>query len=364
MFEPERYAAVPFHFWSAVAFAFGCTVGSFLNVCIHRMPRGESLVRPPSHCPRCGRHIPWYLNLPLISWTMLRGRCAFCRAPISPRYLVVELVTGLLFLACWLAFGRQSPWLALAYAIFLAGLLTATFIDFEHFIIPDEITLGGAGVGFLFSFFIPELHGAQSPVTSARSCFIGAFVGWALMYGILRLGKLLFGRQRVKLAPGSRVLFGETGIALPDEEIPYDEVLYREQDTIRFHAAEVELADRCYRDVPVRLSRARLEIGEEVFDPEQVPFLEAVTDDLSLPREAMGLGDVKFMTGIGAFLGWGGVLFTLMISALLGAAVGIAAILLGRREWSSRIPYGPYLAVAAGVWIFAGESLVDLWLGR
>jgi leader peptidase (prepilin peptidase)/N-methyltransferase len=364
MLDPERFAAVPFHFWSAVFFVFGATVGSFLNVCIHRMPRDESLLWPPSHCPACGKPIPWYLNLPLISWVVLRGRCARCRAPISPRYVLVELLTALLFLGSWLAFGRESVALALVYALFLAGLVVATFIDFEHFIIPDEITLGGAGAGFVLSFLVPELHHTASPVTAAQRCLVGAFVGWAVMYGVLRLGKLLFGRERLRLEPGTRILFGETSLVLPDREIPYDDLLYRMQDVIRFEAERVELADRCYRNVSVRLSRAVLEIGEERFDPEQEPFLEAVTDALNLPREAMGLGDVKFMTAIGAFLGWSGALFALMASAVVGAAVGVTAILLRRREWSSRIPYGPYLAVAAAVWIFAGERLMELWLGR
>ena len=114
MFDPEVWAAVPFHFWSAVFFAFGSIVGSFLNVCIYRMPLGLSVVSPPSHCPNCKYSIPWYLNIPLITWVVLRGRCAQCKKAISSRYFFVELLTGLSFLACWLRFGRTSPWLALA----------------------------------------------------------------------------------------------------------------------------------------------------------------------------------------------------------------------------------------------------------
>ena len=99
---------VPFHFWSLVFFVFGCMVGSFLNVCIHRMPLGMSIVTPPSHCPHCKYSIPWYLNIPLVTWLALRGRCKNCGAPISPRYFIVELLTGVTFLGCWLAFGRPS----------------------------------------------------------------------------------------------------------------------------------------------------------------------------------------------------------------------------------------------------------------
>jgi leader peptidase (prepilin peptidase)/N-methyltransferase len=143
MFSHETWQAVPFHFWSVWVFVFGSMVGSFLNVCIHRMPLGESIVSPPSHCPKCKYAIPWFLNIPLLTWAYLQGKCRNCGEKISARYFLVELLTALLFLACWLSFGRQSVWVALVYAIFLAGLVAATFIDFEHFIIPDEITIGG-----------------------------------------------------------------------------------------------------------------------------------------------------------------------------------------------------------------------------
>jgi leader peptidase (prepilin peptidase)/N-methyltransferase len=102
-------------------------VGSFLNVCIHRLPRGLSVISPPSHCPHCGYSIPWYLNVPLFTWLTLRGRCANCQAPIAARYFLVELLTGLAFLSCWLVAGRTSTTLALAYCLVLAGLIVATF---------------------------------------------------------------------------------------------------------------------------------------------------------------------------------------------------------------------------------------------
>src|SRR5215470_14573149 len=134
----HSWAMMPFHFWSVVFFVFGTIVGSFLNVCIHRMPRGESIVSPPSHCPHCQYSIPWFLNIPLVTWLWLRGKCANCGAPISARYFLVELLTGVSFLSCWLAFGAQSAALALVFCLVLAGLIVSSFIDLEHFIIPDE----------------------------------------------------------------------------------------------------------------------------------------------------------------------------------------------------------------------------------
>jgi leader peptidase (prepilin peptidase)/N-methyltransferase len=357
VFDPHNWAVVPFHFWSLVFFVFGCIVGSFLNVCIYRLPLDLSVVSPPSHCPHCKYAIPFYLNVPLLTWLSLRGKCKNCGAPISPRYFVVELLTGVAFLGCWLAFGHSAPGLALVYCLFLAGLITATFIDFEHFIIPDEITFGGAAVGFIISFFLPQLHGAKSVGQGIGQSAIGIIVGGGIVYAVLRLGKLLFGRQKVKLPGETKIIFTETALCLPDKEIPYEEIFYRKSDTIVLEARTVELIDRSYRDVTLRLSPHRLKIGDEEIDPETVPHLEAVCLEVVLPREAMGLGDVKFMAAIGAFIGWQGAVFSLMASSLIGSAAGIALILLRKREWSSRMPYGPYIALAAVIWLFGGKNL-------
>src|SRR5271156_4864135 len=130
IFDAETWAHVPFHFWTVAFFTLGAIVGSFLNVCIHRMPLEQSVVSPPSHCPHCNYSIPWYLNIPLVTWVYLRGKCANCRAPISIRYFLVELLTGTAFLGCWLRFGHLAPMLAPVFCVFLAGLIAATFIDF------------------------------------------------------------------------------------------------------------------------------------------------------------------------------------------------------------------------------------------
>lgn len=360
--DAPTLAAVPFHFWSVVFFIFGSMVGSFLNVCIHRMPRNLSVVNPPSHCPHCGYAIPFYLNIPLVTWLYLRGQCANCRATISARYFIVELLTAVAFLSCWLAFGHVSAGRAIVYCVVLAGFIAATFIDFEHFIIPDEITLGGIAVGFVCSFLVPALHGARSAAEALRESFWGIAIGGGLVYGILRLGKLMFGRQRFELEPDSRVIFLETSLVLPDREVPYEEIFYRKSDTIVLQARRLEMIDRCYLDAEVRLSPVRLRVDDDEFDPEHVRQMEARTSELTIPREAMGLGDVKFMAAIGAFIGWQGAVFSLMASAIVGALVGVTLIVCRRREWSSRLPYGPYIALAATAWIFGGQRLVFAWL--
>ena len=359
IFEPGLWARVPFEFWGLVFFFFGCCVGSFLNVCIHRLPLGMSVVSPPSHCPHCKYCIPWYLNVPLVTWLVLRGKCRNCRAPISIRYFLVEFLTGATFLACWLNFGRDSVALTLVYALFLASLIAATFIDFEHFIIPDEITFGGMVAGFVASFFLPALHGENSLTGGMKQSVLGLAVGGGVIYAIVRLGKLIFGRQKLALPPDTKIVFSETALHLPDKEIPYEDIFYRSSDTITLRAQTLELIDRGYEDVRVRLAllAKRLEIGDEKVDVESCKHLEAVTSELVLPREAMGLGDVKFMAAIGAFLGWQAVIFSLMISSMIGACVGVALIIMRKREWSSRLPYGPYIALAAAVWIFGGKRI-------
>jgi len=354
---------LPFHFWTCFAAIVGAMTGSFLNVVIHRMPRGESIVRPPSHCPSCNHRIPMWQNLPILSWLMLRGRCASCRSPISPRYIGVEVLTGVLFVAAWLRHGESAPRAAAAGAVLLAGFVAATFIDFEHFIIPDEITLGGIGAGFLLSLAAPELHGQPTVLGALRSSALGIAVGGGVVYAVLRLGKLLFGRERIALEPGSRVVFHDAGIRLPDREIPFEEVFYRESDTVVMEGRRLELADRCYPEGEVRLSPKSLSIGDEVWDPESEPYLSAEAESLTLPREAMGLGDVKFMAAIGAFLGWKATLFSLMFSSVLGAVVGLGLIALGRQHQSGRLPYGPYIAVAATGWVFGGSALWERLFG-
>ncbi len=367
MFDAKVMAQVPFHFWTVCFFVLGCVVGSFLNVCIHRMPRGESIVHPPSHCPRCGYSIPWYLNIPLVTWLWLRGQCANCKEDISMRYFLVEALTGAMFALCWLTFGHQSPAAAAVQCVLISGLIAATFIDFEHFIIPDEITLGGMAVGLILAFFAPMSHLSfpgfrplASPAPAMRDSVAGMVVGAGVVYGILRLGKLLFGRYKLALAPGARILFTETALKLPDTEIPFEELFYRPGDTVRIEAERVELIDRCYRKVELRLRPKELRVGQDTFDPEKVLHLEAVADHVVLPREAMGLGDVKFMAAIGAFLGWPAVLYSLALSSVIGSVVGVTLIILRKRHWSARMPYGPYIAVAAVIWIFGGYKWLKL----
>ncbi len=261
---------------------FGACIGSFLNVCIYRIPRDESVVAPRSHCPHCERLIPWYLNLPVLSWLMLRGRCRFCGKPITPRYILVELLTAALFLALLFQqdgfphlLGMQTltdGWLTPVYIVFTGGLILGTFVDFEHQIIPDSVTVGGIVAGLLLSPLVPAMHGTTVWYLSLAYAALGAAVGFGLLW------------------------------------------------LVGF-------------------------FGEKAFK-----------------KEAMGFGDVKLMGAVGAFLGWKAVLFTLVTASFLGSVVGLTLIALRRTQLQGRIPFGPYLSLAALVWIFWGPLLMEAYL--
>ena len=166
---------------SVFVFIFGSLVGSFLNVCIHRLPLNESIVWPGSHCPRCRKPIPWYLNIPLLSYGMLGGRSRCCRKRIAIRYFLVELITASAFLVFFLRYGISFPFFL--SVIFVCGLIVATFVDLKHRIIPDEISLGGIAVGFMLNaakgFF---LRPGSYDLWPAIDSFLGIIAGGGVIF--------------------------------------------------------------------------------------------------------------------------------------------------------------------------------------
>lgn len=169
-------------FWSVVALVtvLGTMVGSFLNVCIYRLPRGESVVTPPSSCPACGARIRWYHNVPVFGWLALRGRCADCGAPISSRYPIVEALTGAVFLVHVVTLGLD-PVLPIRLA-FSAAMIALFAIDLEHQILPDVITLPGVVLGFAASLFLPP-----GWVSSLIGILVGGGLPWLLAEVYLRV---------------------------------------------------------------------------------------------------------------------------------------------------------------------------------
>lgn len=217
-----------FYLWlfGVYTFFFGACIGSFLNVCIWRLPRNESVVRPRSHCPNCGALIKWYQNIPIVSWCCLRGRCANCHKPIVFRYTLVELLGGVLFLAAylkWAAPGTLGMDPARSFAevpvlwLVIGGLILGAFIDLEHFYLPDRVTIGGMILGVPLSLLVPSLQGQavwwQAGISSVAGAAFGFFFLWgvgALFTKILKKEALGFGD--VKLIGAVGAFFGPIAV--------------------------------------------------------------------------------------------------------------------------------------------------------
>ncbi len=196
------------------AFGFGACLGSFLNVCIYRIPAGVSIVVPGSRCPHCGTPIRWYDNLPIIGWLRLRGKARCCGARISARYPGVELLTAILVTVV----AVQNPFpLSLVWVVFVAILLVVTFIDFDYLIIPDRFSIGGTFLFLFLSILIPEIHGfrgivAGSGYEALLEAVIGVMVGTATVAWISMVGEAILGKEA--MGQGDYKLMGMIGAAL------------------------------------------------------------------------------------------------------------------------------------------------------
>ena len=274
--------------WIGFAFVYGLAVGSFLNVVVYRLPAGQSVVSPGSRCPGCGTAIGARDNVPLVSYVLLGGRCRSCGSRISLRYPAVELCAGLLFAAVAARFG--ATWLTPLYCVFAALLLAAALIDFDHQIIPDEISLGGLAAGLLLA---PLAHwqvaGRPAFVEPVLDSLIGAALGGGLLWSV----GFLHARLSVALGRQFEHWPGE------GEELP-----------------------------------------------------KASSADYWLWFPGLGLGDVKLLAMIGAFVGSWGVLETILCASVLGLALGLAWAAV-TRKWSAPFGFGPAIAAGAFVALFA-----------
>ncbi len=274
----EALAAQMYPYYSVFALIFGLLVGSFLNVCIARMPEDRSVVHPPSHCPSCGHAIRPYDNIPVISWLILRAKCRDCGTGISSLYPTIELLTGLL---AWLVFRAVIPGpehLDLAHGVafffyfsFVAMMIAQSYIDIRHYIIPDEFSI----------YAVPYAVGGMALLTklgypgalSWQMSVLGAFFGGGSL-GLVMLAYWLLRR-----------------------------------------------------------------------------------------REGMGLGDIKLMALIGAMVGAGpGLLFVIFAASIFGVMVGIPVAVLAGRGWRHALPFGPFLGLAAVIWLLHGGVLLERYM--
>ena len=245
-----------------LAAAFGLAVGSFLNVCIYRLPRRQSLAYPPSRCPRCERPLRWYHNIPVVSWIALGGRCAYCGSGISAQYPIVEIVTA----AVWVLVVWFTPagWLLASRLVLATALIVLFMVDLEHQLLPNVITLPGIVAGLALSLVAPP---------GLLESVLGVVLGGGVLYAI---------------------------------------------------------AAAYY-------------------------FLRK--------EEGMGMGDVKMLAMVGAFLGWRAVLLTLVLSSFMGALIGIALMIAQRGNMRYALPFGTFLALGAMVAMLFGEPLLEWYFG-
>jgi len=210
------------HILGFFSFWMGACIASFLNVVIWRVPRGESIVRPPSHCPKCNAEIRWYQNIPILAWLALRGKCANCRAPISPRYILIELVGGCLFLAAFLKFGQEQTFFApvtvahvIVMWIWISLMIVGSMIDFDHKLLPDFVTVGGMVLGLLFWLFVTLSYKDFSFDFDLRMFFplgssvAGLVFGFGLLWLVRYLGTKAFKREAMGM--GDVFLMGAVG---------------------------------------------------------------------------------------------------------------------------------------------------------
>ena len=278
-----------FTLFACFAFSLGACVASFLNVCIWRLPREESVVHPGSHCPNCNAPIRWYQNIPIVSWCCLRGRCANCHKPISPRYVIVELLGGVLFLLVYLQWAMPAilgrlpvlglvpivdPALMPVEALAVTGLILGSFIDLDHFYLPDRVTIGGMVLGVPLSFLVPEMQGQEDRLLALYWSLGGMAGAFLFLWGVGAIFSKLF------------------------------------------------------------------------------------------RKEALGFGDVKLIGAVGAFFGPWAALFTVILSSVVGSVAGVALMARGRAKLGgfTAVPYGPFLAIGALVWMYWGPALLGWYL--
>ncbi len=242
---------------------FGLVIGSFMNVCIYRVPLGQSIVMPASSCPSCRERIRLYDNLPLVSYLLLGGRCRHCRAPIPWHYPVVEALAGLLSVALFAAYGASLAYLF--FFLFACALVVISFIDLHHQIIPDVISLPGIAAGLVAALLLGHIG------------WLDSLIGLAAGGGALFL-----------VAFGYRALTG---------------------------------------------------------------------------REGMGGGDIKLLAMIGAWLGWWALPLVVLMASLSGALIGGAGLILSGRGLRVRIPFGPFLALGALLYLFFGYQITGWYFG-
>lgn len=417
-FAPYDLQLIPAWFWGGLVFILGLCIGSFLNVVIYRVPHEMSVAWPGSHCPQCEKPIAGYDNIPVLSYLLLGGKCRNCQKPISLIYPTIELLTGLLFLGAFLRFGllfppvetwgqlwREGNFVLLPNLVFIAAIIALFFIDYFERILPDVITLPGMVLALLLRAFSFNLVGIDVQT-------LGWVLGWNNVAWLVnpRVASLVNAVAGLALGAGSLWLIGigyfrlrrfrldtvaDLGEFLCERCVPGTTVRLRVRRKDRMTTVYVEGGDFS-EFTAEELAEMKFQLAEGGSPALRKTVLTGVTaEDITeggqtgiciadVPKdsiaaehyqlqngdvithanmEGMGLGDVKMMLFVGAFLGWELTLFTLVVSSLLGGLVAVWRVVReGRQALQTSVPYGVMLGAAALLALFYGEQLIERYV--
>ncbi|GAA5514117.1 hypothetical protein Dcar01_02869 [Deinococcus carri] len=362
----------------------GLLVGSFSNVLIWRLPRGENVAFPPSHCPQCDHRLAPRDLVPLGAWLSLGGKCRYCRAPIKTRYPLVEGLTGLGYavIAALFPFTTYGAGTLGLFVLFTL-LLVASAIDLDTYTIPDELTLPGVALGLAFAALNTRSGAAEAGLPTLGQALQGALLGAGLLVTIDLLGSWVLRRFRERQYPETPIGYQQISLGLLAGAWlgPWWGL------GVALASAAVNLAARRAVRIPEIVTLGgflvSVMLGSTGFGPGLILMVQGALaaaggaalvagvywwlrrepeaeEDAPFDPSAMGFGDVKLAAVIGAFLGWERLLVAVVVAVFAGAVLGLAQLAL-RRE--NRVKFGPYLALGAVVALLWGGGIVAAYRG-
>jgi len=367
-------------FFFLAVFLLGACVGSYLNVVIYRLPLGMSTNKPKrSFCPLCKKQIPYFRNIPLLTWILQRGKCAECAAPIPVRYFLVELFTALLWVLCWWFFAvyKEIPqgvemWYPAALAVFFMIIATVflviTVIDIDHMLIPAPLTTIGIITGLLGAAILPQHIGYASWNAGLWNAGWGAVMGFCGLWLVVLLGKIAFGKKKIALDEplAWHIRDAKEGdenddisFVLDGEDNFWYDLFFRKSDKmILSGVSELKVNDKPYDLDELEIQREVLYLGEEQLGIEKLKSISGKVSSLVIPREAMGMGDVHLLGMIGAVFGWQCLLFVILAASVCGIILHVVC----KAGWGKPLPFGPSLIAGAIIWLATGSDIVDWYI--
>ncbi|WDE97236.1 prepilin peptidase [Lentisphaera profundi] len=361
------------HFFSVgglFTFMLGCCIGSFLNVVIWRLPLGMSLSVPGSHCPKCSTEIKLYDNIPIIGWLVLRGKCRACKTSISPRYLVIETITGIMWL-CVMFAGRhyQLPLSQVLLALIASSILiAASLTDIETRTIPIQLIYFGIACAFILALAFPNsqllssqhslfeiqanysiLDGFPPRLRSLFHCLFNVSIAYSFMYLCAKLGRKVFGSHTIECEPPVQVILRKDNCqAEGDDPLAWKEILSEKDEKIRFHTCDKQVVE------VNRQGKSTKDGLDYKIDPEQKIFINKLT----FPSAVIGGGDLSLITLCAAFIGIQGALVSLGFASLLG----MIYLIISKKEakmTQRAIPFAPFIAIFAWSWILLWPLYIE-----